>query len=129
MFNDFSRTDVMMIAGPAFLFVVVLEMVRRRRLREDYSLLWLVMCVALILLAVFRDTFLYVIADEVMGIKYYPAALFLIGFGLLLLILLQFSLVITRLARENKQAAQHIALLGQRVHDLERQLEGNRSEA
>jgi len=45
-----------------------------------------------------------------------------VGFGLMLLVLLQFSLVITRLAQQNKQSAQRIALLSARVRELEQQI-------
>ncbi len=125
--KEISRPAILMLAVPAAMFILVIELVRRRRLREDYSLLWLATCVLLIFLTIFRDTVLYIIAEQ-MGIFYPPAALFVIGFGLLMLILLQFSMVITRLTRENKQAAQHIALLGMRVRELERQLDSTRRE-
>lgn len=125
MFN-ITRSELIMIAGPAIMFFVVLELVRRRRLREDYSLLWLVTFGVLVVLAILRDTLLDEIA-EFLGIFYPPTALFVIGFGLMLFVMLQFSLVITRLASENQQAAQHIALLSARVRELERQLSANRS--
>jgi hypothetical protein len=109
-----------MTAGPALLLLIVLEMVRRRRLREDYSLLWLATAIGLLVLAVLRDPLLDAVARAI-GIFYPPTALFVIGMGFLLLLLLQFSMVITKLARQNKQAAQHIALLNQRLRVLEKQ--------
>lgn len=120
---EFSRAELIMLAAPTALFILVLELVRSRRLREDYSLLWLGTFGILIVLAIFSDSLLEFIA-RMMGIFYPPAALFVIGFLLTLAILLQYSLVITRLARENKQAAQHVALLAARVHDLEQRLKG-----
>ncbi len=74
------------------------------------------------MLSLFRDTLLENLA-RMIGIYYPPAALFVIGFGLMLLIMLQFSIVITRLTRQNQQAAQHIALLSTRLRELERRLE------
>lgn len=121
MLNSISRAELVMLVIPIVLFVVVLEMVRRRRLREDYSLLWLGMLAALIGLAFFRNTLLDTIANA-MGIFYPPSALFVLGLGMVTLILLQFSVVISKLARQNQQAAQHIALLSTRVHELEEQL-------
>lgn len=115
-----------MIAGPVLMFVIVLELVRRRHLREDYSLLWLGTFVVLVMLSLLRTSLLNVVA-RLMGIQYPPTALFVIGFGLLLLVMLQFSMVITRLSRQSQQAAQHIALLSMRVRDLERQLESRSS--
>lgn len=120
-----NRLEAIMIVGPLAFFVFVLELVRRRRLREDYSLLWLGTFGALVVLSVFRNTVLEVIA-RLMGIAYPPTTLFVIGFGLLLVVMIQFSIVITRLARQNQQAAQHIALLNARLAEVERKLESAR---
>ncbi len=121
MLNQVTRSELIMIGVPIILFGVVLEMVRRRRLREDYSLLWLGTFGVLIVLAIARDSLLDAIA-HFMGILYPPTALFVIGFGMTLLLMLQFSAVITKLATQNKQAAQHIALLSARVRELEQKL-------
>jgi hypothetical protein len=121
MFNRIANLNVTMTMAPLLLFLIVLEMVRRRRLREDYSLLWLGTFGVLVILSLFRG-----LLDDIaalMGIFYPPTALFVIGFGMVLLVLLQFSSVITELAQENKQAAQHIALLGTRVRELEQMVE------
>lgn len=113
-----SRPEIVMLVVPVALLLYVLELVRRRRIREDYSLLWLATFGALLLLSVFRDTLLEELAD-LMGIAYPPAALFVVGFGLMLLIMLQFSAIITRLTEQNRQAAQKIALLNTRLTELE----------
>ncbi len=126
LLSPLTRLEILMIAVPALLLLVVLEMVRRRRLREDYSLLWLATFALLVILSTFRTTLLDSIAD-VLGIFYPPTALFVIGFGLMLLILLQFSTVITQLSRQTSQAAQHIALLNLRIRELEKTLQ-DRSE-
>ncbi|MGF1506504.1 MAG: DUF2304 domain-containing protein [Anaerolineae bacterium] len=117
-----ARIHLLSIAGLLVMILVVLEMVRRRRLREDYSLLWLGAFGVIIVLAILRDALLERIA-AIMGIYEAANAMFVIGFALLVLVLFQFSIVITRLARENKQAAQHIALLTQRIAELERKLD------
>lgn len=90
--------------------IFILELVRRGKLREDYSLLWLATGVVLILLTLFRP-----LLDEIarlMGIVTYPpAALFLVAIVFMLFLLLQFSTALTRLSRENKKIAQEMALL------------------
>jgi hypothetical protein len=122
LYTNVMRVEVIMILGPVMMLLIVLELVRRRRLREDYSLLWLITFGVLVVLSLFRNSLLEMVAS-VMGIAYPPTALFVIGFGLLLLVMIQFSVVITRLTRENKEAAQHIALLSTRVRELERKHE------
>jgi hypothetical protein len=121
MFSNLTRVEIIMLVVPAALFAGVLELVRRRKLREDYSLLWLVTFGVLVFFAVFPNSLLDGLAD-LMGIFYPPAALFVVGFGLMLIVLLQFSLVITRLAQQNKQSAQRLALLSARVRELEQQV-------
>jgi hypothetical protein len=116
-----NRLTLIMIAAPALMLLIVIEMVRRRRLREDYSLLWLLTFIALLFLALLRNSLLERLAI-MLGIFYPPTALFVVSFGFMLLILLQFSTVITNLAHENKRAAQNIALLSLRVHELEEKL-------
>jgi hypothetical protein len=127
MFEKLLRPDTILIVVPVVMFSIVLEMVRRRRLREDYSLLWLGTFGVLVVLAIFRDMLLEPLA-RMMGIFDPRIALFVIWFGMLLLISLQFSAVLTKLALENKQAAQHIALLTARVRELEHKLEDRADE-
>ena len=121
MLQAITRPELLMIIGPIAMFLWVLEMVRRRSLREDYSLLWLGTFGVLVILSLARQTVLEFIAVRVMGIAYPPTALFVIGFALLLVVMLQFSRVITQLSRQNKQAAQQIALLNMRIHKLEQE--------
>jgi hypothetical protein len=99
--------------------VLVLELVRQRRLREDYSLLWLATALVLIVLTLSRPL-LDQLAAFLGVITYPPAALFLVAIIFMLFILLQFSVALTRLARENKQIAQEMALLRWELRELQR---------
>jgi hypothetical protein len=104
-----TRVQIFAIAGSALLFVFVLELLRRRRLSEPYAILWLAASVVLLVLAVWDDL-LSELADLV-GIATPANALFVVGFGFILVLLLSFSTVISRLTRENKLLAQEIARL------------------
>ena len=108
-----SKVQIFAILLSSGLFGVVFELVRRRRLMERYALLWLIASSVLLALAVWRDL-LEVIASA-LGIVYAPSALFVIAFGFILLILLHFSLVISRLADQNKILAQRVGMLQQQV--------------
>jgi hypothetical protein len=107
-----------LIASVAAL-ILVLELVRRRKLREDYSLLWLATAVVLILLSLSRPL-LDRLAELLGIITYPPAALFLVAIIFMLAILLHFSTVLTRLARENKELAQQMSLLRWELGELRR---------
>jgi hypothetical protein len=109
-----TRVQVVAILGAAALFFVVLELVRRKRLLERYALLWLFSSLVLLGLAVWRGA-LEEIADAI-GVVYPPNALFLIAFLFILLLLLHFSVVVSRLADQTKVLAQRLALLENRVN-------------
>ena len=111
-----SKVQIFAILLSSGLFGVVFELVRRRRLMERYALLWLLASSVLLALAVWRDL-LEVIAST-LGIVYAPSALFVIAFGFILLILLHFSLVISRLADQNKILAQRLGMLQQQVESV-----------
>ncbi len=112
-----SRVQIVAILVTGGLFVLVFELVRRRRLMERYALLWLFAAATLLGLAVWRNL-LETIASAV-GIFYAPSALFVIAFGFVLIMLLHFSLVTSRLADQNKVLAQRLGLLQQRLDELE----------
>ena len=104
-----TRVQIFAIAGSALLFFFVLELLRRRRLAEPYAILWLLASVVLLVLSVWDDL-LSELADLV-GIQTPANALFVVGFGFILVLLLSFSTVVSRLTRENKLLAQEVARL------------------
>jgi hypothetical protein len=112
------RIQLVAIAGAALLLLGVLELVRQRRLMERYALLWLLSGVVILGLAVFRDG-LETLA-QALGIAYPPNALFFVAFGFVLLLLLHFSIAVSRLADQSKVLAQRLALLEQRQRATER---------
>lgn len=116
-----SRVQLLAIVLTAFLFALVFELVRRRRLMERYALLWLFSTATLLALSVWRDLLEEVAAA--IGIFYAPSALFAVAFGFVLAMLLHFSLVISRLADQTKVLAQRVGILQERVAHLEAQLE------
>lgn len=114
-----ERQVIFTIAASVIALGFVIELVRRRRLREEYSLLWLATALIMLVLSVWRDL-LHGLSDLV-GIAYPPNLLFLLASLQLLLILLYFSTVITRLTQENKEIAQQMALLQYEVEQLRTQ--------
>ena len=111
-----SRIQIVAILAMAGLFALVFELVRRRRLMERYALLWLLGSAVLLGLAVWRDL-LQVFARAV-GVAYAPSALFVVALGIVLLLLLHFSLVISRLTDQNKLLAQRMGLVQQQLDEL-----------
>ena len=109
------------IAGAIASFVlvlVVLELIRSRRLRERYALLWLATGVVLLVLSLWRGG-LNTIASWFGVTGYPPAVLFAVGVLFILLVLLHYSTVISKLADQNVILAQRLALLEQRLQSSE----------
>jgi cell division protein FtsW (lipid II flippase) len=101
------------IAGAvaSVLFIlVILELIRSRRLRERYALLWLASGVVLLALSLWRGG-LNTIAGWV-GIQTYPpAVLFAVAVLFILAVLLHYSTVISKLTDQHVVLAQRLALL------------------
>ncbi len=112
------RIQLVAILVTGGLFVLVFELVRRRRLMERYALLWMFAAGILLVLAVWKGL-LNRVAHSI-GIYYAPSALFAVAFGFILVLLLHFSLVISRLSDQNKVLAQRLGMLQQRLDQHER---------
>jgi hypothetical protein len=102
------------VASGSVLFLVV-ELIRRGRLKERYSLLWLFAGAVLLVLSSSRT--LLEFTSRLLGIYYAPSLLFLLAFLFLLLITLHFTVVISGLSEKNKRLAQELALLRQEMQE------------
>jgi hypothetical protein len=108
-----TRILFVSLIGAVALSLVVLELVRRRRLQERYSMLWLVTCLILIVLAVVPGLLDW--TSSAVGIAYPPNALFIAAFGFVLLVLLNFSIAVSRLSEQTSRLAQRLAMLEEQV--------------
>jgi hypothetical protein len=114
-------TRIQVVAGAVAiaLLAIVLDLVRRRRLLERYALLWMLASLVLLGLAVWRE-----LLDQValaLGVAFPPNALFVIALGFVLLLLLHFSVAVSRLSDQTKILAQRVALLEDRVRQSDAQ--------
>jgi hypothetical protein len=108
------RVSVAAAIAAAILLLVVFELIRSRRLQERYALLWLLTGVVIFILAVWRSLLGRV--SDLVGIAYPPSALFVLGAFFILMVLLHYSTVISKLSEQNTTLAQRLALL---EHKLE----------
>ena len=96
------------------LLLVVFELIRSRRLRERYALLWLLTGVVLFVLSAWRGG-LNTIAAWVGVETYPPAILFAVASLFILAVLLHYSTVISKLSDQNVILAQRLALLEEQL--------------
>jgi hypothetical protein len=104
------KVSIIAAIASILLLAVVFELIRSRRLRERYALLWLLTGVVLLVLSLWRGG-LNTIAGWV-GIETYPpAVLFAIASFFILAVLLHYSTVISKLSDQSTILAQRLALL------------------
>ncbi len=112
------RVSLVGVVASALLILVVLELIRGRRLKERYALLWLATGVVLLVLSAWRGG-LNTVAGWVGVTTYPPAVLFAVATLFILIVLLHYSTVISRLTDENVDLAQRVALLEERMRAVE----------
>lgn len=107
---------ILAIVGSGSVLVAVIELIRRGRLKEKYSLLWLFAGGIMLFLSSSRGLLNYI--SHLLGVFYPPSVLFLFAFLFLLLITLHFSVVISGLSDKNKKLAQELSLLRQEMQEV-----------
>ncbi len=108
---------VALVVGLWMLFLII-ELVRRRKLREEYSWLWLMTGSVILLLTLWFDLLKWI--TELVGAVSPSSTIFLFAFLFLVFISLHFSVVISKLTDRNKELAQRYALLELEVHELKK---------
>jgi hypothetical protein len=105
--------------GSILMVLIVLELIRKRRLKERYALLWLATGIVLLILSLWRSG-LNTIAGWLGVETYPPAVLFAVATFFILLVLLDYSTVISKLVDQNVTLAQRLAILEEKVRERER---------
>jgi MFS family permease len=96
---------------------VVLELVRRSHLKERYALLWLAAALCGLGVGLFPQVVVWF--SKTMGFQYLTV-FYVTSFLFLLLLVLAFTVVISKLSERNRELAQEVALLAHRIEQLER---------
>ena len=112
-----SRVQIVSIAFAVVVLFGVFELVRQRRLRERYALVWMGAALVLLILAIWKN----LLADlsHAVGIATPSNALFVVAFAFVLLLLLNFSVSVSRLADQTRVLAQRLALTEERLRRVE----------
>lgn len=112
------RVSVASILGSLALLTMVAELVRRNKIRERYAILWLATSLVLLVLSLKRSWLEAL--SHLMGIHYPPTALFLLLMAFVLLILIDYSIALTKQLTKIQKLAQDQGLLERRVRELEK---------
>ncbi len=109
------RAQLVAVLGCLALFGFVLELVRRRRLKEEYSILWMAVSLATALLAAWGGLLLAI--TKLVGAYSANSVVFFFGLLFLTALVLHLTVRVSGLTEQNKDLAQEVALLRARFDD------------
>jgi hypothetical protein len=106
------------IAGVVSLLltVFVLELVRRRKLREEYSMLWLLSMLAMLCLSISKSALSWLAG--VLGIEHAAYAVFVVAIVLGFVLAIHLTVVVSKLTAQNWRLIQEVALLRTELDSL-----------
>ncbi|MFN8587803.1 MAG: DUF2304 domain-containing protein [Candidatus Eisenbacteria bacterium] len=111
-----SRTQIVVAVGAVLLALYVLDLVRRRRLSEEYSLLWVIATAAIAVLGF--STPLLVWITDLLGMMGAASTVFAFGLAFAVAMLLYLSIKLSRLGFENHTLTRDLALLRHELEEL-----------
>jgi hypothetical protein len=104
-----GHTRIVAIAGSVLLLLFIVELVRRRRMKEEYSVLWVATAVAILVLAAWGGG-LHALTHAI-GAVSESSTLYFFGLLFVIFLLLHFSVRVSLLERRLTALVQEIALL------------------
>jgi hypothetical protein len=111
------KVSVAATIASLLLLLIVLELIRGRRLKERYALLWIFTGIVLLILSAWRGG-LTTVAGWFGVATYPPAILFAVATLFIIAVLLHYSTVLSRLSDHNTLLAQRVALLERRLDEV-----------
>lgn len=111
-----DRVQVIALMGSVLLLLLVLELVRRRRLAEEYSALWIVSALVLIGISLRRDVLDF--AARWLGVYYPPAVLVLMLVAIISVASLTFSVILSRQQRQIDRLIEENAIMAAELREL-----------
>lgn len=106
------------VIAALFTFGIVIEMLRRRRLRERHAMWWFVAGVLALVISIFPQT-LNSAAKE-LGFEVPVNLVFFVSLFMLFLVALQHSSELTQIEAHNRRLAEEIVLLDLRLQEIEK---------
>lgn len=116
--NHLYSVQVMGVVFSLILIITVFIMVRARRLREKYALVWFVIGIFTLIMSLFKNLMEWF--SGVIGVDYAPSAFFAILIASAYLLLLNMSISISGLKLHNKALTQELGLTKLRLEQLEK---------
>lgn len=119
------KVQLLFVLVSLLILIIILELVRKRRLREGYSLLWIFVGLGILILNTFPKILFFI--SEILHL-YYLTTMSLISFLFLLAIILNNSVTISGISETNENLTRSIGMLEFKIRQLEGDLNQLRSE-
>ncbi|GAB3385057.1 hypothetical protein GCM10027568_01620 [Humibacter soli] len=113
---------VLGVVASLLVLIIVIEMLRRRRLRERHALWWLIAGILALIAGLFPNTLAW--AAQLVGVQIPTNLVFFVGIAILFLVCLQHSSELTTVEAKTRTLAEQSAMQELRIRELERQLIG-----
>jgi len=114
--TEFARIQIVALTVSVLLLLLVLELVRRRKLTEEYSFLWIGCSLALLLVATKRDVL--DVTAHWLGVYYPPIVLLLILIVMVFAASLWFSVIVSGQRRQIERLIEETAILTAEMREL-----------
>jgi hypothetical protein len=101
--------QILSIVFSVFLLVLIFLLIRKKKIREEYAILWIAIFLLFFLLSVFRGLIDRI--SSLLGIQYQPASVFLILIACLFLLTFHFSFVISDMKKKINTMAMKMAIM------------------
>jgi len=114
-----NKIQYFAVASSFAMIFFILELIRKKKLKEEYSLLWLFFGGLFLFFSLWRKSLDYL--AQFIGIEYPPAAIFLVLFAAMFSILIHYSTVISKMSDNIKNLVQELGLLELELKNIKRE--------
>lgn len=104
-----AKVQIIAIAVSLLFLLYIVRLIIKGKLREEYSIVWIVCTIVLIVFSFWRQGF--EIIANIVGVYEAPNLIFTGAIFAILIYLLHLSIVVSKLHAQNKQLAQDVAML------------------
>ena len=108
--------QIISLLGAALFMVMIFRLIIRGRLREEYSIIWILCTVILIVFAIWRKGLEQI--SLLLGVYYPPSLIFLAAIFAIIVFLVHLSVVNSKLQNQIKNLSQEMAMMKKELRDL-----------
>ncbi len=121
-----GKVQFLAITASIALLIFIVELIRRKKIKEEYSLIWLFSGIMFLFFSIWRDALNYL--SELVGIYYPPATLFLLLFIGIFSLLIHFSAIISKITEKNKLLTQELGIYKMELDLLKKEIKNKTTE-